>query len=55
MDSGLPVKDVGLSVDTGLSYSEDDYQGNAMLSFALYRCGKAKDLACFNTFQQVSV
>ena len=27
MDSGLPVKDVGLSVKTGLSYSEDDYQG----------------------------
>ena len=27
MDSGLPVKDVGLSVDTGLCYSEDDYQG----------------------------
>ena len=29
MDSGLPVKDVGLSVDTGLSYSEDDYQGQS--------------------------
>jgi len=32
MDSGLPVKDVGLSVDTGLSYSEDDYQGHRAAS-----------------------
>jgi len=32
MDSGLPVKDVGLSVKTGLSYSEDDYQGHRAAS-----------------------
>jgi len=32
MDDDLPVKDVGLAVDTGLAYSEDDYKGHRAAS-----------------------